>query len=69
MRLLEVLIGLFFLIISLGYLYRPTIIIRFNDWGRKYLFNDQLLITHRKKIGVVLLIISIIFLYGGLVRK
>ena len=69
MRLLEVLIGLFFLIISLGYLYRPTIIIRFNNWGRKYLFSDQLLITHRKKIGVVLLIISIIFLYGGFVRK
>ncbi|NIM02911.1 hypothetical protein GTN66_02000 [bacterium] len=68
MRLLEILIGLLLLIISVGYLYRPTIIIRFNDWGRKYLFNDQLLITHRKKIGVVLLIIAIIFLYGGFVR-
>ncbi|MFB0526327.1 MAG: hypothetical protein ACETVO_02500 [bacterium] len=68
MRLLEVLIGLFFLIGSLGYIYRPTIIIRFNAWSRKYLFNDQLLITHRKKIGVVLLIIAIVFLYGGFVR-
>lgn len=68
MRLLEILIGLLFLIISVGYLYRPTIIIRFNAWGRKYLFNDQLLITHRKKIGVVLLIIAIVFLYGGFVR-
>ena len=69
MRFLEILIGLFFLVSSLGYLYRPTIIIRFNAWGRKYLFNDQLLVTHRKKIGVVLLIISVIFLYGGFVRK
>lgn len=68
MRLLEILIGLLFLIISVGYLYRPTIIIRFNAWGRKYLFNDQLLITHRKKIGVVLLIIAIVFLYGGFVK-
>ena len=68
MRLLEILIGLLFLIISVGYLYRPTIIIRFNAWGRKYLFNDQLLITHRKKIGVILLIIAIVFLYGGFVR-
>lgn len=68
MRLLEILIGLLFLIISVGYLYRPTIIIRFNAWGRKYLFNDQLLITHRKKIGVVLLIIAVVFLYGGFVK-
>ncbi len=68
MRLLEVLIGLLLLIISVGYLYQPTIIIRFNAWGRKYLFNDQLLITHRKKIGVILLIISIVFLYGGFSR-
>jgi len=68
LRLLEILIGLLFLIISVGYLYRPTIIIRFNAWGRKYLFNDQLLITHRKKIGVILLIIAIVFLYGGFVR-
>ena len=69
MRFLEVLIGLFFLVGSLGYLYRPTTIIKFNAWGRKYLFNDQLLVTHRKKIGAVLLIISIIFLYGGFVGK
>ena len=69
MRFLEILIGLFFLIGSLGYLYRPTIIIRFNAWGRKYLFNDQLLVTHRKKIGVLLLIVSVIFLYGGFVRR
>jgi len=69
LRVLEVLIGLLFLIISLGYLYRPTIILRFNAWGRKYLFNDQLLVTQRKKIGVILLIISVIFFYGGFVGK
>lgn len=69
MRFLEILIGLFFLVGSLGYLYRPTIIIKFNAWGRKYIFNDQLLVTQRKKIGIVLLIVSIIFLYGGFIRK
>jgi len=68
LRYLEILIGLFLLIISLGYLYRPAMITKFNAWSRKYLFNDQLLITHRKKIGVILLIISIILLYGGLVK-
>jgi hypothetical protein len=69
LRFLKVLIGLFFLAISLGYLYQPTIIVRFNAWGRRYLFNDQLLVTQHKKIGVVLLIISVIFLYGGFVGK
>jgi len=69
LRLLEALAGIFFLIMSLGYLYRPTIIIKINAWGRKYLFNDQVLVAHRKKIGVVLLIISVIFLYGGLAGK
>jgi len=68
LRFFEIFIGLFLLIISLGYLYRPAMITKFNAWGRKYLFNDQLLITHRKKIGVILLIISIILLYGGLVK-
>jgi len=69
LRLLEVLVGVFFLIIGLGYLYRPTIIIKFNALGRKYLLNDQLLVTHRKKIGAVLLIISIVFLYAGFVGE
>ena len=65
MKILKIFIGILLFIISIGYLYRPSMIIKFNSWGRKYILNDQLLITHRRKIGTVLLFLAVIALYMG----
>lgn len=67
-RNLHIIAGLFVVLLSLGYLYRPRIILAMNEYMRRTLFNDQWLVTRRKKIGVLLFLAGIIILYLSMAR-
>lgn len=64
--MIKILIGLVLLLAGLGYMYRPNIIIKVNFWIRKNVFNDQMLINHRRRIGMVLIVLGIIAMYMGI---
>jgi len=66
-KIIQILTGLILLIFSMGYLYHPDLVAKFNAWVRRHIFNDQLLISHRRKIGVLLLILGFIFIFTGIV--
>ncbi len=66
MREVKIFIGIILLFISIGYLYRPNFIIRINEWGRKYIFNDVWVLSHRWEIGGFFLVLSLIALYMGI---
>ncbi len=58
-------IGLFFLALGLGHLYRPDLISRFNSFLRETVFNDAYLNLERKKWGIFFLLLALFFLYVG----
>jgi hypothetical protein len=60
---LKVLIGCFFFVLGLGYLYRPDLIHRMNALLREYFLNDSLIALERRKWGMFFLLISFLFLY------
>lgn len=64
--MIKILVGFFLLLTGLGYMYRPNIIIKINNWVRKNVFNDRMLINHRRKIGVVLILLGLIAIYMGI---
>ena len=57
--------GLMFLVLGLGYLYRPDLVARMNALLREYLLNDAYIALERKKWGFFFLLISFLFLYMG----
>ncbi len=59
----EFVLGLIFLGLGLGYLYRPDIISRINSFFRETVFNDAYFNLERKKWGVFFLLLSLLFLY------
>jgi hypothetical protein len=66
MKVTKIIIGLILLITSLGYLYRPSFILRINDWGKRYIFNDLWVLSYRWKTGVLFLVLALIALFMGL---
>ena len=66
MKTTKLIIGLVLLILSMGYLYKPNLILRLNDWGKRYIFNDLWVINYRWKTGVLFLVLSLIALYMGI---
>ena len=59
------LIGVFFLLLGAGYLYRPNLISRMNAFLRDSIFNDAHVNLERKKWGVFFLLLAFLFLYIG----
>lgn len=59
-------IGIFFSLLGLGYLFRPSLIERINAFIRETLLNDAYIALERHKWGVFFLLISFLFLYMGL---
>ena len=66
MELFKMLAGLVLLLFGMGYLYRPDRIIKFNAWMREHLFNDHILINHRRKIGVILIALGLMVMFVGI---
>jgi hypothetical protein len=67
MKFLELISGLIMLVYGLFCLYKPDRIMKFNMWVREQMFSDQLLVSHRKKIGVMLVICGLILLYAWII--
>lgn len=63
MKIIKLLAGLVALLLSVGYLFRPDLIIKINDWGRHFIFNDTHILKQRIKIGVFFLLLAFIALY------
>lgn len=62
---MKLVVGLVLMGISLAYLYRPTVVLRVNAWGRMLLFNDAHLLHFRRRWGLLAFLGSILFLYSG----
>lgn len=59
----KLLVGLFFFLLGLGYLYRPDLIERMNALIREYLLNDAHIALERRRWGTFFLLLSFLFLY------
>jgi len=62
---MKIIIGLLLLAAGMGYLYRPNTVMKLNEWIKKHIFNDQILIHHRRKIGLAMLLLGFLLLYFG----
>lgn len=69
MKNLKLLVGLIMLMFSIGYLFRPDLIVKINDWGRSFVFNDKYIMENRRKVGVFFLVLSFIAIYMSFSSK
>jgi tetratricopeptide (TPR) repeat protein len=60
--------GLALLMASIGYLYRPQWVLRWNEWGRKALFNDAFVLHHRRRWGLAFFLAAVLFFYSGFIN-
>jgi len=60
-------IGFLFLLLGLGYLYRPQLVSRVVAAIREVLLNDAHIALDRKKWGLFFLLLSLLFFYLGAV--
>ncbi|MDD5131681.1 MAG: hypothetical protein PHH44_03385 [bacterium] len=69
MKTLKLLVGLIMLMFSIGYLFRPDLIIKVNDWGRSFVFNDKYIMEKRRLVGVFFLILAFIAIFMSVSSK
>ena len=65
---LKIFFGLLFLLLGLGYIFRPGIIERVNRLIRETFLNDSYVALHRKNWGFLLLLIGSVLVYMGFSR-
>lgn len=65
---LKLFFGLVFVLLGLGYIYRPDAIERVNRLIKETFLNDSYVALHRKNWGFLLLLLGGILLYMGIVR-
>lgn len=63
---LKLAIGVAFLITGWVFLYKPNLLQYLNQQAREHVFNDRILLLHRKKLAVVFFCLSVLALYMGL---
>lgn len=64
--LLKTVIGFLLLGLSLGYLYRPGLVLKVNQLFRDILFNDAYVLHYRRRWGMPLFVAAVVFLYSGM---
>ncbi|MCX5784792.1 MAG: hypothetical protein NTX59_03805 [Elusimicrobia bacterium] len=62
---LKIFFGLVFLLLGLGYVYKPEIIERLNRLLKETLLNDSYAALHRKELGLLFVLMGILLLYMG----
>jgi hypothetical protein len=62
---IKLLVGVILLVFSVAYLYRPSVVLRVNAWGRLLFFNDSYLLHYRRRWGLLAFLGAILFLYSG----
>ncbi|OGR80219.1 MAG: hypothetical protein A2X32_06140 [Elusimicrobia bacterium GWC2_64_44] len=65
---LKIIFGLMFVLLGLGYIYRPDAIERINRLIRETFLNDSYVALHRRNWGFLLLLLGGVLLYMGLSR-
>ena len=60
--------GLLFVLLGMGYIYKPGIIERINSLIRETFINDSYVALHRRKWGFLLLLIGALLIYMGISR-
>jgi uncharacterized protein YjeT (DUF2065 family) len=63
MNILDVSIGIFLLVMGFGFLYFPVVVQKMNVWIRENIFSDRMLLTHRRRAGVLLIFMGAIIIY------
>ena len=66
--LFKIIVGLFFFLLGLGYLYKPSVIERINAILRETLLNDAYIALERRKWGVFFLLVSFLFLFMAYIQ-
>lgn len=59
-------LGVFFLVLGLGYLYRPQLMSRVVRAIRDTVFNDAHIALERKKFGLFFLLLALLAFYLGI---
>ena len=65
---LKVFFGLVFILLGLGYIYKPEIIERINRLIRETFINDSYVALHRRNWGFLLLLLGALLVYMGMTR-
>lgn len=63
MRALLFLFGVLSLLTGIMFIYAPNLILKFNAWMRKMVFNDSWALYNRKKVGFACIIFSLLIIY------
>lgn len=64
----KIFFGLVFILLGLGYIYKPEIIERVNRLIRDTFLNDSYVALHRKNWGFLLLLVGGVLVYMGVSR-
>jgi hypothetical protein len=62
MAFILLVIGFALFVLGLGYLYRPQWVLRFNAFFRDTFFKDSIVLLSNRRVGMLLLLLSFIFL-------
>ena len=65
---LKIFFGLVFILLGLGYVYKPEIIERINRLIKETFLNDSYVALHRKNWGFLLLLVGGVLIYMGVSR-
>lgn len=65
---LKIFFGLLFILLGLGYIYKPGIIERVNRLIKETFLNDSYVALHRKNWGFLLLLVGGVLVYMGVSR-
>ena len=65
---IKIFFGLVFLLLGLGYIYKPGIIERINKLLRDTFLNDSYVALHRRNWGFLLLLVGAVLIYMGVSR-
>ncbi|MDD5208554.1 MAG: hypothetical protein PHV36_04160 [Elusimicrobiales bacterium] len=66
---LKIFFGLLFILLGLGYIYKPGIIERVNRLIKETFLNDSYVALHRKNWGFLLLLVGGVLVYMGVSRS
>jgi tetratricopeptide (TPR) repeat protein len=64
----KIVAGVGLLCVSLGYLYRPALVLRMNSLCRSMFFNDSYVLHYRRRWGLLFFIFAVLFFYSGFIN-
>ena len=65
---LKIFFGLLFVLLGLGYIYKPSAIERINRLIKETFLNDSYVALHRRNWGFLLLLVGAVLVYMGVSR-